>query len=437
MEAMAIIAAAGLSLNGEQQAEASLNLPEAFWCRDVLKHIRQAARARRCAPDYVLGAVLARIAMLTPPTLVLPALVGTEATFDWYAGLVGSPSATKSSSIAVARELLPTERVDVGDGLPVGSGEGIVQAFLGTVPDPTRKGKNMVRRERTAVMLAVDEGQVMSELSQRNGSILFSMLRTGYTGGDLGQTNASTETRRLVVHGTYRLSAVIAWQPIHAAKLLRDDASGTPQRIQWFHEHDHNAPEVAPEWPGALAWTEPSSIGLGTVMTVPHAVRAEVDAQAVTRLHGNNVSLAEAHSNLARLKAAGLLAILNGQRRELTEEDWHLAGLMMQTSHRVRDHIASIAQWEAKQKSAASDERIIRREVASEEHKELRIKVSMAQSLGRKAYRSGHLTLREATHAVASNNRRVVPIDEALEHAVGMGWLAVDGDGWRPTGKVP
>ena len=165
-------------------------LGEAFWsARPVLIHIRQAAHARCRSAQAVLGVVLARVAMLTPPALRTPAIVGGRATLDLLVALIGASGAGKSSANDVGRELLPTDRIDIKDGFLLGSGEGIAEGFLGP-PEKVEgdDGKKRVVRhqEFTAVLAVADEGQVLLELGQRKGSVLLPQLRSAWSGHTLG-----------------------------------------------------------------------------------------------------------------------------------------------------------------------------------------------------------------------------------------------------------
>ena len=65
------------------------NLAESFWnARPELDRIRQAAHARARSADAVLGAVLARVSMLIPPTMRVDTGVVVPAPLNTYVGLV-------------------------------------------------------------------------------------------------------------------------------------------------------------------------------------------------------------------------------------------------------------------------------------------------------------------------------------------------------------
>jgi len=65
------------------------NLPSEFWiARPELAHIRQAAHSRSRCADSVLVATLARVAALVPHTVVLPPIVGSVASLNFFAAMV-------------------------------------------------------------------------------------------------------------------------------------------------------------------------------------------------------------------------------------------------------------------------------------------------------------------------------------------------------------
>ncbi len=73
----------------EVPAPSPPNMAAGWWeQRAELTHIRQAAHARARSADAVFGVVLARVAALVPPTVTLPAVVGTVGTLDLLVGLI-------------------------------------------------------------------------------------------------------------------------------------------------------------------------------------------------------------------------------------------------------------------------------------------------------------------------------------------------------------
>jgi hypothetical protein len=161
---------------------------------------------------------------------------------------------------AIARELLPgTLRTDLVDGRPLGSGEGVAEAFYGTVTVPPASGKGRPTIERkivnTAALIYVDEGEAISQIGERRSSTLLPELRAGWSGQTIGQGNASADTTRIVPAGKYRLVLVVNWQPELAAGVLGKSVGGFPQRLVWFSALDASIPPPCDRepWPGTLA----------------------------------------------------------------------------------------------------------------------------------------------------------------------------------------
>lgn len=236
----------------------SVRLPEAFsTARPYLAQIRQAARSRQRAPDAVLGAVLARVAALCPYTLGLPAMVGTAAGLSLLAAIIALPGAGKSGAAAIAREMVPGDLVEI----PSGSGEGFVETFFETVEifDANGKPKKEKRQVHHNVFCYIDEGQRASRQAAQASSTLFSTWRSVFTGGLLGESNASAERRRILSAGSYSAGIVAAFQPETLEPLFADLGVGTPQRFLYLSGTDPTLPDDPPRWPGAL---EPLSFDL-------------------------------------------------------------------------------------------------------------------------------------------------------------------------------
>ena len=112
---------------------------------------------------------------------------------------------------------------------PLGSGEGLIEAYLGTVDELDDNGKpRKVRRQVNRSLLAtLDEGQALGELGSRKGATLLPTIRSAWTGDALGQANASEERPRHLPGGAYRFALVAGFQTEHATALLDDVAGGT------------------------------------------------------------------------------------------------------------------------------------------------------------------------------------------------------------------
>lgn len=322
-------------------AKPGLNLPDEFWAaRPILQHIHQAAHSRLVSPDATLLGVLARFAAIVPPSVQLPPLVGSTATFDFIGCSVASSSGGKSIANQVARELVPVDRHDVMMDQPVGSGEGLVQSFMvDEIGDDGKKtGRQVVGK--AALHLTADEGTVLVQQQNRKGTTIVQTLCSAWSGQELGQANASAETRRIIAAKRVRVAAVINIQVVNG-HLLLDDASmgiGLPSRVTFAYAHT-KLPDRAnlPRWPGPLRVSPPPVItGKVSVVEVAPEIEDEIISQriAVARLELVLGPL-DGHLTLMRLKIAGLLAMLDG-RMGINGEDWNLAGTMISSSTAVR-----------------------------------------------------------------------------------------------------
>ncbi|MGI8936895.1 MAG: hypothetical protein ACR2JF_01530 [Iamia sp.] len=434
----------GLDLPDVDAATTSTSLPGGWWtARPELAHVRQAAHARARSADALLGVILARVAAATPPTVRLPAIVGSPGSLNLAVAIVGAPGIGKSSGAEVGAELVALDDPAVGDAVPIGSGEGLVDAFLGPPVeevDPVTGDKRRVRRQvRRGVLAVLDEGQALAELGQRKGSTLMPTLRTAWTGGVLGQANAAEDRRRRLPAHAYRLAVLIGLQPEHAAALLDDAAAGTPQRFLWLAGLDPTVPDEPPPWPGPLPWTAPAPTSHGATpvpleMAVPPEVAAGIRAANVARTRGEaSVDTLDAHRDLSRLKVAGLLAVLADRPTRMTAEDWHLAGTVLDTSDAVRASLVQRATREAKAREEEGHRSAIRRDYALDTAKANGAARRMAEAMGRHVHRRScedGCRRRCLTQATRSTDRRVATIDEALDLAVAEQWLEVQRDAY-------
>lgn len=431
---------------GEIRADAGLltavggPLDDTFWeARPHLAHIRQAAYSRMVAPAAVLACILARIAAFTPPSTRLPAIIGATSPLSTYVALHARSGGGKSAATGCAADLLPDTPPACAGPLPVGSGEGLIDAYFELVEDEDRTGKKVrtKRQTRGGVLFTLDEGQALAEMGNRKGSTILPILRTAWSGSDAGQANASVETRRILRGGSYTLGLVSLWQDGAAARLIDDVDGGTPQRFVWVETTDAtiSATEI-PEWPGPLQWKPPASIMLGGI-TSPHLMDVDADVVAEIR-HAHaaaqrgevEVHPLDAHRRLVKLKLAGLLAVLDG-RHNIDTDDWWLAERLMAHSDRVRTWIISEADRGRRSVEAAATAKVAAREAVLETAQVQRALLGAAKTIQRAATRSAPvpLTKRQIHAAIASRHRQLVTTDEALTEATRLRWVTQSGEG--------
>ena len=420
------------------------NLPDEFWsARPVLAHVRQAAHSRTLSADAVIAGVLARVAAIVPPSITLPAIVGTVGTLDLLVATAAQSGRGKTTAARVAAELVPITDRDVVVDFQLGSGEGLVDAFLGQVDEVDERGeKRKVRRQvRRAVLAVVDEGQVLAELGSRRGSTILPTLRSAWSGQTLGQGNASADTNRRLDAGRYRVAAMLSFQPEHATGIIDDSAGGTLQRIIWFAGTDPMIPDQPPPWPDFLDldlahvhWH-----GLGHTMVAAEQVATEVRSRHLARARGEAVEAdaLDSHTDLCRLKIAGILAIIDG-RLDITVDDWRLAGMVLDSSRRVRRTVIEYARSAAHRREEAGHARAAQREAVIADSAEVRALEAMAKAIARKTHRSTEpIDRRTATHATKGADRQRASVDDAIARAVEHEWITVEGDRIHPGESRP
>lgn len=423
-------------------AASSSHLDAAFWnARPYLAHIHQAARSRIVAPAAVLGAVLARVAAFTPPSTRIPPIIGTSAPLSSYFALMAASGGGKSASTGCASELIPNLPPGCVGPLPLGSGEGLVDAYFEMADDVDGNGKKtrVKRQTRRGALFVLDEGQALSEMTDRKGATIMPNLRSAWSGGDVGQANASIETRRILSAGSYATGLVSLWQYKAAARLMADEDGGTPQRFVFIDTVDATITDDIPEWPGSLPWEPPAAVVLGGFHQAHHLelhddIRTEVVRARIDHVRGTVATPPlDAHRRLVKLKIAGLFAVLDN-RHHIDLEDWALAERLMSHSDDVRSWILA----EAARVRSEVDQNAARRQatvaVAVEETVEKRALIAACKAVTRAANRVAPTTLsrRQANHAVASRHRQLIGIDDVLAECERLQWLARDGDdGWR------
>ncbi|HEX2574927.1 MAG TPA: bifunctional DNA primase/polymerase, partial [Aquihabitans sp.] len=202
----------------------AINLPAEFWgARPLLGAIRDHAHYRGLSADALFAIVAARACAMTPVNYHLPAIVGARGSLNVITAIVGPTGTGKSTARAAAAELLPITDAAIVDDLPLGSGEGLIDAYFEMVDEPKEGGKGTMRVKRQtkrSVLAVLDEGQVLAEIGGRKGATILQTLRSGWSGTTLGQGNAGVETRRVLTGGKYRLSIVANFQTAHGGVLL-------------------------------------------------------------------------------------------------------------------------------------------------------------------------------------------------------------------------
>lgn len=418
----------------EQVPAPQVNLPAEWWeARPILRQISDAAHARAMSRDAVLGAVLARVSFATPYLYRLPPIIGSPGSLNLMVALIGGPGTGKSTGKRVAMDLIQVAGEDLLDDVPPGSGEGLIDAYFELVEEKVdnpeggkAKSVKVKRQTKRALFAYVDEGESLTDRANRKGETLFSTLRTAWSGATLGQSNAGTETKRILPDSSYRCSVVVGFQPSKAVALLDDVAGGTPQRYLWFSATDPAVPLTrSPHRFTPLDWTAPPRITLPYDLDVASTIQDRIYAEHVA-VHRGDTTLPDldSHGNLVHLKTAALLAILD-ERLDVTEEDWALAAQVMDTSRAVRASIQAIARAEQQVAEHRSIERQIRRDAATSQAAEIRALDRAARRIATHVHNktaADHQCRRRCLQQSVSDIKDV-GIQAALDEAESRGWI--------------
>lgn len=332
-------------------ADPTVDPAEAFWdMRPEFKLIRDHARRQMVSPWGTLGAVLVQVLQTVPPCVKIPAIIATPAGLNMYLGLVGESGLGKGGADGVAAALLDLRKTGaelIGGRLfstPIGTGEGLVDGF-GHMAKPTDPGTGKILRnepeecvvDRWGVLVEADEIDSLTAQARRPGETTTGMMRTAWLGSKTLGMGYKTSKLLFPPH-TYRLGfigGIAHGEP--AADFLNRKSGGLPWRFLFMPAADPGAVDgevgsplsqiVLPdmEWPSM-------KYGQELVLNYPAAVWKEVRAARVAILRRTPGSEpVRGHIMMNRLKVTEGLAVLNG-RRHPNEEDWYLAGIVMEES---------------------------------------------------------------------------------------------------------
>lgn len=428
-------------------------LPEDFWnARPVFAHIRQAAHARARSGDIVLGGLLARLSSLVPPDLRADTGVGSPASLNMFSNLLGPSGSGKSSAAWIPRRLLaPPPDIDFLDELPLGSGEGIAEAYMGEKSVDTdeiyragpkkglRKTELIRAQVRHNALFYADEGESLTkQLFGRNGATIGESLRRAWTGGTIGQYNGHKVNTRVIQSGTYSLGLVIGFQPETALPLLEDAAAGSPQRFLWFSSTDPSIPDDIVDDPGPLNLSLIRyGFGENPSMSFAATLMQQIRDDDKARSRGEmQLPPLDSHKPLMLVKVASLFAILDN-RLDVTVEDWQLAHVVWDTSCELRDWLAEYGARQlaeaAERQTRAHVEREVRAHAAkaAADHDVERV----ARRVAKRVHEAKGMTRGALNKAIAYRDRNYVTA--AIDLAESRDWVTAEGDEIAPGDSMP
>lgn len=416
-------------------------LPEEFWeARPLHRQIRRAAHARLVSADLVLHSVLARIAAMRSCELNFDSGRG-ESSLNYFAAPVGASGVGKTTGADVAIGLVDAPRYleppleDEGelfaDGLPIGSGEGIAEVYMGIREEEvgtSKKGDPITRKVRKQVrhnaFVVVDEGETFTRAGERRGATVGATLRSAWSGAVIGQANGRDETTRIIKARSYSLGLVVGFQPVTALPLLTDTATGMAQRFAWVSAVDPTIGDNPDTYPGklllpALAKSELDPF-TGT-MSFPDTVVTELRAEHLAKVRGEVlVPERDSQGPLMRCKLAALLALLDG-RTAVDVEDWELSATAWGISCAVRDAVTDLAHTErARQAELVAQARVQLAERQAAAVASVPAKVDrLATVMAARVVDAGGLRRKQARGGMRSDERHLY--DQVAERAAELG----------------
>jgi hypothetical protein len=329
-------------------------LPREFWdAYGVLRRVRDYAHAAGASPEALLAAVLARVAALVRKGTCVYTGMLTPVTLSFFTALVGVSGRGKSTAIGLARSFLPYtgERWQVAEsqGQPefaerdLGTGEGLLEVFIGSVVDRSVVGAKggrppRVRRQvRHNALLVADEGGAFVADLNRQGAKLGPIVRSTWNSTRAGTQNGTADTTRDVQD--FSLGLTVGFQPRPASVLFDDELAelGMPQRFFWAPART-SWPTQRPDCPGPLdTWQPPAA---GTVLRPPDAVcdRLYAEYQDDTPR-----PLLDSQRPAMLCKLAGLIAILRQSDEGITQTDWFVGEYLYALNVAVRQALADHA----------------------------------------------------------------------------------------------
>lgn len=435
-----------------------LLLPAEWYAeRPVLKEIRTYAHDHCAGADAVLYATLARLSAMISPRVRIDTGILSPASCNLFVAAMGPAGGGKSSSAALAKQLYAPNSGNLLDGVPVGSGEGLVETYFGTTwEDDEERGlnsksepykKKVHKQVREAAFFVTDEGQGLLKLMSKPGSILAETIRAMWFANTAGQGNANAETRRILDPHTYSAGLLVGFQPSTVQPLLDDWAGGTPQRFVYCWVSDPNIPdEPAPPDPdepfASVHAAKMLRVAAGNI-TVCKTVRDEIRRTHMVRSRGaETVDPMDAHDYLTRAKLAALLALIEG-RHEVEWDDWRMAGVMYQVSSNVRAAMVKYGKTQnrdqAKERNQAYAEREGMAESARQQAREVhsapwRVAKNIAKKVHDKELRTVGAVNRTLKREDQKNHDLV---EQAWEIAVDEGWVVRNGNDVEPGEQRP
>jgi hypothetical protein len=380
---------------------------DGFWTQtDELAHIRAFARSRAVSPYAALGAVLRRTTGCIEPHVVLPPIIGGQASLNLFTVPVGPSGAGKDSANSAGYDAVGFYQTFGNMDAPVndavyihpGSGEGLARIFKGRKDEPGE----------TRAHLQVNDVATLEALAGRKGQTLVSQLLAAYMGQPIGFDNNSKELSTGIEAHSYRLSLSVGVQPDNAGFFLSREKDGLPQRFLWLPTTDPYAPEtrLQPVAPMHIQLPLfPGGYSDRFELEIPDDVRDEIWHHRWLVLTGvEGVDPLDGHLKLTQLKTAAALAILHGHRN-VTDDAWKIAGQLIDVSTEVREGLRAAVADRARRENTAKAHDAADRQAIIEARLTDDRQQRVAKAITNKLKRVGRATRRELLQACDSSIR--------------------------------
>ena len=390
-------------------------LPPSFYdATPLLATIRRKANHVMTGPDAVLMACLARVAAATTPNVVVDY---QRCPLNLFVANVGLPGAGKSKAATAARHLLPNLGIDA-DWVPVPSGEGLCDVFLGKADKETHERPQL----KQTAFVYVDEGQQLHKTGQREGSTILDVARSMWAAQPVGTMNADPDRRRQLRGDSVRIGLVVNYQPDVALSLFAGATVGDPQRFVFVSCLAPHADRVRPPDVPVLAW-QPNN--RGRALRVPREI-ADFLADNEWRVATGQriVDPLEVHDLQNQLRVAALLTLFHDRDADAVRDDmWNAAAAILELS---RENRRRLAEYERAKANLANDEQLARQ--IDNDHKKRAARDEFADVervckwvvgwLGK-----GPLTRTDLSQKIGGRNRWV--LDKAVDYGVERGQIVV------------
>jgi len=346
----------------------------AFWhSRPELLSIYENARRTMIAPWSALGLAMCRSLVSIPHWVNYESFMGTAALNIGVVN-IGDSGGGKSRLAGLVDASLPFLGREVPNfaAIEVGSGEAIadVYAHPAEKDDPAnniQRGDLIWHNRSHSRLFSFDEVGRMFKMGNRDsGSTIFEYVKQGLSGGPLGR-HLAKGAGTMIQPGQYRFAFVTNAQPGRSGVLLNPDEveGGFPGRLLWFETRDPRAvierddSPIEPHGVKEIDWQFKSTIRALPQMDDAHRLDREL-------YHTDRRDPIDGHLNLLRAKVAVALMRLNG-RTYLRDDDWDLAGEVIEESVRVRRWVQQLLAVKGRDAEKERGEALARQSAAAQE----------------------------------------------------------------------